>query len=144
MTIPNSAVHTQLWKKIYTLIATISDPSSKTKWVYGAFPELKIDKPADYPLIVVSPVEITYNPETFTNVKSGPARVTIDLYSTNSSELDTLTDSIVNKMEDNDSAFTISGVSGIRLTGNSYTEYPRSTFRVHNKTFTYEFDYWWF
>ena len=144
MTIQNSAAYSQAWHKFFATITTLTDPGGKTKWVYATFPNKKISDKQDYPLVVISPVEIEYEPLTFKNLKRGSLSVTIIVYSTSASQLDTLSDQIAEKMEDNDSEFTMSGITAIRMTNSSNDYPPRDKFGVHNKAFTYEFDYGWF
>ena len=142
--IPNASVHTQAWNKVYSVIGTVSDPGGKSKFIYSAFPDEQVEDKNSYPLIVISPVSIKYDPVTFINVKKGPLSVDIDIYSTSASQLDTLSDSITNAMEDGDAGFTASGITGIRITGVSFNEASRNALRIHNKTISYDFDYGWY
>ena len=142
--VPNDSVHTQVWDKIYSIINTIPDPGGKSKWIYSAFPEKLIDREDAYPLVVISPISVEYDPLTFKNLKEGPLRVTIDIYSRRADELDNLADQITNKMEDSDEAFTVSGISAMSLTSSNYAHFDRETLRIHNKTLVYEFNYGWF
>jgi len=143
MTITDEKVFSQAWHKIFETIKTISDPGGKSKWVFSSFPEKKIDEPEAYPLIVIPLIDVSYDPLTFTAMKRGPLTVTIDVYSTSSSQLDTISDSIVDKMETSEDAFMASGITVMRLVGTDYDHFTRNSMRIHNKTLTYEFDYGW-
>lgn len=143
--IPNSSVYTQMWNKVYDIINTnVTDPGGKSKWIYTAFPEKRIDDEGAYPLVVITPIDLTYDPLTFVDLKEGPLRVTIDVYSRSAEELDTIVEDIANAMDDSDAAFTMSGVTAISLTGSLYSQHSREKLRVHNRTLEYEFNYGWF
>lgn len=141
--INKTAVCTQSWDKIFTVLNTISDPAGKTKWLYSAFPMELIDDKGSYPLIVIEPIDTAYSPKTFTNIKSGPLRVVLEVYSTKSQELDTVTDLVADKMEESETSFLASGISVMTQVSNSYGHYMRGKLRIHNKTMVYTFDYWW-
>ncbi len=136
-------VFSQVWHKVFTTIATLSDPSGKTKWVFSAHPEFDIDETESYPIIVIPSIDISYDPLTFTNIKRGPLTVTIEIYSTNSAQMDTIADNVADKMETSEEAFMASGITVMKLNDTSYDFFSRNSQRVHLKTFTYEFQYGW-
>jgi len=137
-------VFTDTFLALLGKLSSISDPSGKSKWIYSAFPEKTIDKPSDYPLIVITPTDVSYDPLTFKNLKRGPLRLSIDIYSTKARELDDISDQILNKLESEEENLLTSGISVMRLIGTSYGQFPRGDFRIHNKTLNYEFDFGWY
>lgn len=143
--IRDANIFSDAWKVFFAKVNSVSDPNGKSKWVYGAFPEKAIQNTSSYPLIVVSPVEPSYDPLTFRNVKRGPLRVSVDVYSTRVEELDTVSDSITNTFEtnENDGSFGLSGVHSMSLISSPYSFFSRDSLRIHNRTLVYEFDYGW-
>jgi len=140
----NSEAFSQAYLKFKTVLSDVSDPKGKSKYIYGSFPILLIDKRASYPLIVIEPVTISSDALTFTNAKKGPLQVTVDVFATNTEDLDSMSDDIAKTMYDNDSSFTISGVTNMSLVSSSYSNFSRDRLHIHNRKFIYEFDYWWF
>ena len=137
-------VFTDAWNAIYGKLSSISDPGGKSKWIYSAFPESEIDKKQAYPLIVISPIEVSADRVTFNGVKSGPLRVIIDIYSTKASELDSLSDQVTETLINNEKNLVVSGVYGLRLVSSAYSNYSRNALRIHNKSLNYEFTYVWY
>ena len=111
---------------------------------FSAFPEGDVDNKADYPFVVITPADVTYSPLTFIDIKRGPVRFAVDVYSTGSKQLDDLSGDFVEKMESSESDFYISGVVAMRLVSTSYGQFSRGGLRVHNKSFHYEFDFGWY
>ena len=143
-TIRETNVFTDLFLCINGKLSTITDPTGKSKWVYSAFPEGIIDKKESYPLITITSADVSYTPLTFRNLKRGPIRYEIDVYSTKAEELDYVSSSVVSKMESEEDNFSISGVSVMRLINTIYSHFERDGLRVHNKKIYYEFDFGWF
>ena len=144
--IRDTNVYSDLHNCLMPKLKTITDPSGKSKWVYGAFPEGEITSKSDYPLIILTSGDISYDPLTLKTVKRGPVRIVIDVYSTNGAQLDTISDEITNTMEinENNGSFTSSGIDTMRLMSSTYGHFERGALRVHNRTFNYEFDFGWF
>lgn len=143
-TIREANVFTDLHLCIYGKISAISDPVGKSKWIYSTFPEKSVDKKGSYPLIVIHPADVSYDPLTFTDLKRGPVNFAIEVYTISAERLDSISSSILDKMESEEDNFLASGVSVMRLVGTSYVHYERDGFRVHNKTINYAFDFGWF
>ena len=142
--ISNNTAFSQAWLKIKTVLSSVSDPNGKTKFLYTAFPILLIDKRESYPLITIEPVEISHSALTFTNLKEGPLKATIEVYATNTTDLDSVSDDVAKTMHAADASFTLSGITNMKLVNSSYAHYPREKLHVHNRTFIYEFTYGWF
>jgi hypothetical protein len=143
-TIRETNVFTDAWNTIFTKLNTLTDPDGKSKWIYSAFPEKSVDKRSDYPIIVINPIDVSYSPLTLSNIKEGPLKVTIEVYSNKASELDTICDQIIDKFESSEKNFVASGIAIMKLANTSYGQYSRDNLRIHNKTIVYEFDYEWF
>jgi len=143
-TIREANVFSDMFILLYSKISTITDPGSKNKWVYGAFPEKLIDNKAAYPLIVITSADVSYAPLTLKNLKRGPVRFGVDVYSTSAEQLDSVSSSVANKMESEEGNFQASGISVIRLTSSVPEQFSREKFRIHNRSFNYEFDFGWF
>jgi len=139
---------TDTWNLIYgKLEDNVVNPGNQTKFIFSGFPQKLIDKKDAYPIIVISPADVSYDPLTFNTIKRGPARITVDVYATNPNHLDSISDAIVNTFEQEEGNLQISGISVMRLAGTSYVHYDRGApngFRVHNKTINYTFDFGWY
>lgn len=133
------------WNTIFAKINTISGLGSG-KHVWSAFPEERVKDQSAYPLIVIEPVEFSYDPLTLKDIKRGPVRVSIDVYSTSANENDSVSDSVLDNMEtnENDGSFSISGIHSMSLISSPYSQFSRGKLRIHNRTFNYEFDFGWF
>lgn len=140
-TIRETDVFSDSYRMLYVKLNEVSTFNSR---VYSAFPEKVVDKKSDYPLIVITPVDVTYSPLTFISLKRGPIRFAVDIYSTSSKGLDDLSGDFVEKMESSENDFYISGVVAMRLVSTAYGQFERSGLRVHNKSFHYEFDFGWY
>ena len=143
-TIRESNVFTDTFLCLYSKINTISDPRGRSKWIYSSYPDIKNESEVDYPIIVVGHSDVTADPLTFKNVKDGPIRISIDVYSTSAQQTDSLSDSIAATMESNESNFFTSGIHIMRLVSTSYGYFPRGTLRIHNKTLNYQFNFKWY
>ncbi len=143
-TIRETNVFTDLFLCIFGKLNTITDPVGKSKWVYSAFPEAIIDKEESYPLITITSADVSYTPLTFRNLKRGPVRYEIDVYTTVAKQLDSVSSSVAAKMESEEGNFAISGVTVMRLINTIYSHFERNGLRVHNKKMYYEFDFGWF
>ena len=143
-TIRETNVFSDTYLMLYGKISAITDPGGKSRFVFSAFPEKLIDKENAYPLIVLNSADVTYNPLTFKNLKRGPLRLAIEIYSTSASQLDSLCNSVTTKMESEEGNFQISGISVMRLTSSTPNQFTRGNFRVHNKILVYEFDFGWY
>lgn len=142
-TIRKNHVFTDTYTCVLGKLNSISDPANKSKFIYSAFPRIKIEKESDYPLIVIQSPDVANSPLTF-RIKRGPIRFTFDVFSISAEEMDDLASQIVDKMETNEDNFLVSGIQVMRFTGTSYNQYPREDFRVHNKTLNYEFEFGWY
>ena len=142
-TIREDHVFTDTYTCVLGKLSTISDPSHKSKWIYSAFPKVKVETENMYPILIIQSPDVTYTPFTFRE-KRGPIRFTFDIFSTNAEQMDDLASQVVNKMELNEDNFLASGIAVMRFVGTSYNQYPRENFRVHNKTLNYEFDFGWY
>lgn len=142
-TIREKAVFTDAWNTIFAKLNIIFISGAPTKFLYSAFPEKEIADSNSYPLIVLEPVQLSYDPVTMKNLKAGPMRITVDVYSTTAQQLDSVSDSVLDTMEanENNSSFLASGVHGMKLISSAYSQFSRNTLRVHNKEFVYEFEY---
>lgn len=143
-TIRETNVFSDTFRMLNGHLATISDPGGKSKWVFASFPEGKVDQESDYPLIIVGHTDVSYNPLTFINIKRGPVRFAIDVFSVSSKQLDEVSDLVADKMETSEGDFQTSGVTTMRLVSTTYSQFSRNTLRIHNKALNYEFDFGWY
>ena len=98
-TIRESNANSDLYLCVLGKLNAITNPNGSGRWIYSEFPEKKIDKETSYPLVVLDSPEFSYAPLTFTSLKRGPTRVTVDIYSTTGQQLDSISDSIIDKFE---------------------------------------------
>lgn len=143
-TIRETNVFSDTFLALYGKLSTITDPIGKTKFIYHAFPDAIIDKIESYPLIVITSAETSYTPLTFKNLKRGPLRIVIDVYSTKADEMESLSNNVLDKLETSENDLQTSGIVTMRLINTTYGQFPRESFRIHNKSFNYEFDYGWY
>jgi hypothetical protein len=128
-----------IFKVFYNRIAhVVSDPKSRSKFVYPAFPDIDIDSSEEYPIIVINSAEIDWEKFTFTK-RQYNAQVDIDIYSTKQSELDQLSSQTVNAIEASNHAFDIGNLQFLTLTATNSEHVFRDKITVHRKTLSFTF-----
>jgi len=140
-----AALFSNTWQNVFDLInANVTDPASRgTKWIYAGFPYSKIDNSDAYPLIVIENVTSSgFDILTMSyNAKTIVLSIAIDVYSTKSSELDTICDSIVNAMDSNSSTLFSNKLNNMRLASSSYEAIEREAIKIHHRSLVYEFEF---
>lgn len=131
------------WECVYDILNdNLTDPRSRTKWIYSSFPKLTIDNVTDYPIIVVNPVECLSTEAITISDYEATLSVTIDVCSTSATQLDTLIDDIFEEFDTQESTLADTNKLRIMRVGSTDTaHYNRGKFSVHVKSITYVFKY---
>jgi len=131
------------WEAVYDILNTnLTDPRSRSKWIYASFPKLTIDDKNDYPIIVVKPVECP-STEGFTlSDYEATLFVTIEIYAVSPATMDTLVDDVFEEFDTQESTFADTHkIRILRIEGTDYAHYYREHFSVHVKSITFAFKY---
>jgi len=133
------------WQNIFDLISNnVTDPANRgTKWVYAGFPYSKIDDSSAYPLIVIeNPTNSGFEIHTLSyNAKTVVLTVTIDVYSTKSSELDSICDNIVSVLDSHSSTLASNKLHNLRLASSTYETIERDAIKIHHRSLIYELEF---
>jgi len=95
--ITKSTVVTSIYKIFYNYIHhNVTDPLSRTKWIYPTFPSYDIDEgKVDYPLIIIDSPEPTWDKLTFRR-KWSNVSCRIEVYGRNAKQADELIEDVMN------------------------------------------------
>lgn len=131
------------WECVYDMLnANLTDPRGRSKWIYASFPKLTIDNVTDYPIIVVPPVQCPSTTGLTLSDYEAILFVTVEVYSTNPTQMDTLVDDIFEVFDTKESTFADTNkLRLMRVEGTDYAHYDRGKFSVHVKSTTYVFKY---
>jgi len=138
-----AGIYTNAYVKFKSILEDVQDPDNKAKFVYGSYPILGIDNRDDYPLIILKPVGLSQDAISFKSLKEGSLETTIDVFATNKTELDSVSDDLIKTIYDADASFTSNGIMNMKLVSNIYDTFPRENLRVHSRSLYYQFDYYW-
>lgn len=144
-------IYSKLWNAIYEVIQdNVSDPKSRTdfKWIWGAYPTHEINEAENssldelrkfYPLIVISPIESSYDPIVLdeTTVER-TVNFSIEIYSDTSANLDKLADSIDEQIRGNKDYFASRGLSALSLLSSEFANFSRAGLVIYVKVMRYQ------
>ena len=140
MAIVKTALYSGIWQQFFNLINdNVSDPEARSaKWIYSASPDKIMSTESAYPLIVVNPIEIPKDePLTFgmVNVAVG---IDIDIYSLKAAQIDTLSNSIYNTIDNNRDTLYDLGLKRLDLSGGPNGVQQRGALKVHTKAISWD------
>ncbi len=142
--VTNTTIFTASWDNLYTIInSNTTDPDSKTKWIYTAFPDTKHDTKTAYPLIIINPIRANESEAvTLTRgTKVFPLRVVVEIYDDNTAQLDSVVDDVFDAVEANTSTLNTNKLHNFDLTFSDSETVFRGKTRVHRKTLEWDFEY---
>lgn len=129
------------WQSVFDIINTnLEDPDSRgTKFIYGSYPDEAMEDVSYYPLVIID--KTAFRNETIDAIDRNTQtyRMTIDIvvFSTKASELDSLSDSIVEIIMSNQTSLPWNPT----FTTSTDNFYTRGGKRIHTRTITFEFEY---
>ncbi len=141
--VTSSTIFTRSWNNIYDLINQISHPEGKDgKWIYSSFPQDLIEDKGAYPMIVVTPVNVS-NEEyiTLKTLRRDDLPVEIIIYSLRADQLDSLSETVNNKIKDNEDVLFDNNMKKLKFPRTSYSNVQRSGLRIHLRTMRYTFKF---
>lgn len=104
----------------------------------SSFPDSRVDDKSSYPILIVNPVSINWEPHTFTK-KHAIGSVTVDIYATNSEATDMFLDAIIDSLETYRTTLAGLGVEFFDLDSTDSDNVIRQAFKVHVRSVTFSF-----
>jgi len=146
-TLTKANLGSNVWETFYDRMVanvtsvTLKDASTKTIQTYtSSFPDSESEAKSDYPIIVIEPVDITWDPHTFTK-KHAMGTITISVYTTKSEAADLFLDAIRESIETYRSTLSGLGLEFVDLDSSSSDSAIRGGFKVHLRSVTFSFQY---
>ena len=101
--ITKSNLISQVWQNVYDILnSNLTDPKSRSKWIYAAFPSVRKGTADTYPCIIIeSPDMSGENIIMGHSSRSYRWSIPISVYSTRMEDVDTIADDIINTLETN-------------------------------------------
>ena len=133
MVVTKTKLKSAIYKLFYnTIVDNYGDPHSTRFLVYPSFPLDKLQDTSAYPLIVISSPE--FSESEFTMRETGyECEVTMMLFDTSTKDLDSMTEDIVNIIEDRtDSIFTANGVEDLMIDSTDSEPFDHGSDRNNN------------
>jgi len=143
-------VYSKLWNALYEVIQdNVPDPKNRTdfKWIWSAYPTHEINEAENssfdelrdfYPLIVISPVESSYDPLVLNETSIDRAiNFSIEIYSDSLANIDKLADSIDEQIRANKDYFASRGLTSLALQGTEFANFSRSGLMIYVKIMRY-------
>lgn len=101
-TVSGSVLVSQVWQNVYEVInSNVTDPKSRTKWVYSAFPQSRKGTEDTFPCIVIESPTISRDNFVFGSVYRHVWSIPISVYDTTMATCDTVSDSVIYQIESN-------------------------------------------
>jgi hypothetical protein len=145
VTINKTTIAANVWETLYdTMLAsvtsvTLADASIQTVVTCtSSFPDKTADTKASYPILVINPVQISWDNLTF-GKKWAIGSFDIDIFATKSEAADLFFDKIVDTIETNRGTYRSLGMAYIKLDSSTVDEFFRGDIKVHVKTAHFTF-----
>jgi hypothetical protein len=142
-----STIIQKIWENVYDRIkdnvTSVSITGSVTVTVQtytNSFPDKPMDSKSDYPIIVISVPNLSWETLTLTK-KWANGGFSIDVYTTQSEAADKLADAIQNSIEAYRDDLRAVSVHFINLDSTSADNFTRGHIKVHNRTLNFTFKY---
>ena len=130
-----------IWSTIFNIVSGMSYThplGSGHKYVFASFPDTLVEDKTAYPIIVINHVDLTQEEKTY-NVMEYVAEVNIDIFTTNSELLDTLTDKVIKEIQSNRDTLEGAGLYRGLVTSSTTSMVVRSGMKVHMRSLKFEF-----
>ncbi|KKM80819.1 hypothetical protein LCGC14_1335950 [marine sediment metagenome] len=145
ISIAKASILKDTWETFYDRVNTqVTSVTTDTSDVFtiqtytSSFPDKKIDDKDSYPIIIVNPTNIDWDPFTFTK-KWVNGTVEIEIYCTNSEACDMFLDAIVNTIETYRSDLWENKVYFVDLESTDSESVPRGGFKIHIRRCIFSF-----
>jgi hypothetical protein len=118
----------------------IVDPkiALRSKWIWTTMPEEEVETKDDYPRIVISMVDLGDMGNISLCQKTARPYLYVFIYSTNKSEVDTLSDQLIKTLNNNKSSLGSDNLENFTVSC-VVSSYERSKFTVYSRSFRLEF-----
>ncbi len=127
-----------IFKNFYDSIVAIT---GFTTICYPSFPDITLDAKGDYPIVIIGSPEIGWDTFTFgLNLLEGT--ITIDIYTTEAKTTDQYASDVQNKIETDKDTLAGYHLRQIRLESTSTDMAPQGKIKVHLKTLTFAFKFY--
>lgn len=142
--VTSSTIFTESWNSIFNIIQNnVSDPTGKNRFLYGGFPDKIWDNKSEFPVVVIHPIE-SPGSETIVlprGTKVFSLRSSIEIYSTNTEQLDSMTDDVFNAIESNETTLYENNINNFELSSVDADTIERGKFRVHFRRLDWDFEF---
>ena len=147
MAISKATIAGDVFSTFYNLSnSNISNPHGTSKWIFSEMPDSEFDDDTDYPIIIIPPVEVSW--EEFTmDSKRAVIEVSIDVLATrwatvgSNNGSDNYFDEIINLIETSRDTLRSDGLKFIQLASSSNDSYERGKIKVHERGIVFEMEY---
>ena len=124
------------WNTIYNLINNnVSDPENRgKKWIFGTSPDVNAKNFCGYPIIVIYNPEFSEEKLAFLNLRERPLIIRILVITTKAEQLSTLTDSVIQAIENGEASLRDAGLHNFEFnTSSSSVEWMSGGWKRHTK-----------
>ena len=140
MAVSQSTIFSKTFETIYDLLnANLTDPKSRSRWIYSSFPDKDLTNKDDYPVVIVDKAGISASPITFKDLNFVDVTIPVDVFSTSSSELDSISDAIYDEMEDNIATLHSNGLKHKTIMSSIEDTLIKEGLKIHMKTINFQF-----
>lgn len=140
-TVAGSTIVSQVWKNVYEVISThVTDPLSRSRWVWSAFPIERKGTEALFPCIVIESPSIGSDQFVIGSTKMYEWSVPVSVYHTKMATCDTVADDIMNQLEANSGTFTDRGLNQPSITAAPTTHGVVNNQPIHEKRIEVSFE----
>lgn len=109
-TITSANLISQVWQNVYAVINThVSDPKSRTKWIYAAFPTERKGTDDVFPCIIIDGARMDSGQFVMGSSKNYIWVIPISVYDSTMATCDSVSDSVMEQLESNKGSFTAYG-----------------------------------
>ena len=144
-TVSQSTIFSNTFQTIFDLLeenlTDTGSSSNRTKWIYSAYPDKDFDEKNDYPIVVVDPATITADPLTLSDVNEIQINVPIYIYSTSNSELDTISDDVMDELEKGIATLEMNKMFNKRIISTFTDTVFRGDIKLHMRVISFRFTF---
>ena len=128
-----------LFTTIYSIINTnVTNPHGSTKWIFSTFPLKKQGLSSDFPIIVIEPISVNYEPKTL-SVNDNVNSLVIKVFDTKWASSDSYMDLINTALKNNKASLNTIHYS-IRPESEDTDDYPFGSLTLHMRKKIYTID----
>ena len=110
-TMASSNLVSQAWQNVYEVInSNVSDPKSRSKWIYAAFPASRKGTADVFPCVIIESPSIDAEQFVMGSQKRYIWTIPIEVYDTKMATCDSVSDSVFEQLNSNSGSFTANGM----------------------------------